>query len=55
MTDFIPNWRRNNFKSKEDAMLYAISKLMEAGRRIKRLGLSDELFITWKGKIIKIA
>ena len=55
MTDFIPNWQRNKFKTKEDGMLYAISKLMESGRRLKRLGLSEELSVIWKNKIIKIA
>ena len=54
-TQFTPNWVEHGFKSKEDGMLYAISKLMEAGRRLKRLGLSDEIIVVWKRKSIRIA
>ena len=45
-------WKRNGFKSKEEAMLYAIGKLIE-NKKIRSAGL-DEPVVVWRRKVIKL-
>ncbi|MDD5006691.1 MAG: hypothetical protein PHS33_09360 [Candidatus Omnitrophica bacterium] len=54
MNDFIPNWKRNGFESGDQAIEYAIGKIIEQKKTLKKVGLTDEIILNWKGKTIRI-
>lgn len=52
--DFTPNWKRSGFKNAEEGRLYAIGKIIQNKVNLKKLGLSNELIIIYKGRTLII-
>jgi hypothetical protein len=56
-SSFIPNWKRNGFNSKEEAMIKAINDVIASRGILKKKGLDagSGATITWQGYTIKIS
>jgi len=51
---FVPNWKRNGFKSKEEAMGHIIDCLFKNKKRILNAGVTDEVVFTYQNRVIRL-
>jgi len=53
-SSFTPNWKRNGFKSKEEAMAHVIECLFENRKKLIDASVSGEAVFTYQNHIIRI-